>query len=83
MPKSRTDYRKERRTLLKEVFDKLFIIQSFNETQLEKISRQFFINLQMDLDEVIKRITYGDRYITGTHIYTNSHDDTANTGDKS
>lgn len=82
MSKTRTEYRKERRILLKEVFDKLFIIQSFNDTDLEKIRRQFFINLNLDLDSIINRVTLGERYVHEPYIYANDNDDVAETGDK-
>jgi hypothetical protein len=82
MPKSRTDYRKERRILLKEVFDKLFIIQGFNDTDLEKIKRQFFINLKQDLDDIIKRVTYGDRYISSEKTFIDSKEDKNETYEK-
>lgn len=75
MSKTRTDYRKERRTLLKEIFDKLFIIQGFNDTDLEKIKRQFFINLKQDLDEIIKRVTYGEKTIGDNHVYIDSKEE--------
>lgn len=76
---ARTEYRKERRALLKQIFDKLCIINQMNDTDLEKIKRQFFINLDADLSEIIKRVTYGDRYVTDTHIYVNGRDEAGKT----
>lgn len=79
MGMTRTEYRKERRTLLKQIFDKLWIVNAFNDTDLERIKRQFFINLDGDLDTIIKRVTYGERYTPEPHIYVNEHDETVKT----
>lgn len=69
MGMSRTEYRKERRVLLKAIFDKLWIIQNFNDTEMERIKRQFFINLDSDLGEIIKKVSYGDRLTPDNHVY--------------
>jgi hypothetical protein len=69
MGMSRTEYRKERRTLLKQIFDKLWIINQMNDTDLERIKRQFFINLDSDLGEIIKKVSYGDRLTPDNHVY--------------
>lgn len=67
--KTRTDYRKERRTLLKSIFEKLFTIQSFNDTQLEKVKMLFFQNLDMDLSEIIQHQEHDALYIPNNKVF--------------
>lgn len=79
MGKTRTEYRKERRDLLEEILKDLFIINRFNETELERIELQFFKNMKMDLENLIRHISLGQRYIHETHICVNTHDDAPKT----
>jgi hypothetical protein len=67
--KTRTDYRKERRTLLKNIFEKLWIIQSFNDTQLERTKLLFFQNLDMDLAEIIQHQEHDALYIPNNKVF--------------
>jgi hypothetical protein len=67
--KTRTDYRKQRRTLLKEIFNKLWLIQSFNDTQLEKTKILFFQNLDMDLDDIIHKKEHDGLYFPNNKVF--------------
>lgn len=67
--KTRTDYRKQRRTLLKAIFEKLWLIQSFNDTQLERIKILFFQNLDMDLDDIIHKKEHDGLYVPNHNVF--------------
>lgn len=69
MPKTRTDYRRHRRTLLKAIFEKLWLIQSFNDTQLERIKVLFFQNLDMDLGDIIHKSEHDGLFTPNSKIF--------------
>jgi hypothetical protein len=69
MIKTRSDYRHQRRTLLKSIFDKLFTIQEWNDTELERIKILFFQNLEMDLNDIIKHHEHDLRMTPNNHIF--------------
>ena len=82
MVSRRTHYRIERTKILKEIMDLLWILSQYNETKLEHIPLKSLTNVKQDLEELIRNVTYGDRYISDTHIYVNKHDDTLTTIDE-
>jgi len=74
-----TEWRKSKRIALKKIQDLLWILNQFSDNELLEIKTTDLMNVKLKLEELIKHISFGHRYMTDPHIYVNTHDETAKT----
>lgn len=74
MSSIRTQYRRKRRDLIKDISFLLFDINNLSDNHIEKISLRFLTNVKIDLQKILNTFSLDDGYVGGIHISPNDGD---------